>query len=64
MKIDEESNEVSQFSLVDVPGIGESKAELLKEAGFETVDKLANASIDELVKIKGIGPATAEKFFS
>ncbi|UJG41881.1 MAG: helix-hairpin-helix domain-containing protein [Candidatus Heimdallarchaeum aukensis] len=64
MKIDEESNEVSQFSLVDVPGIGESKAELLKEAGFETVDKLANASIDELVKIKGIGPATAEKYIT
>ncbi|MHA1352615.1 MAG: helix-hairpin-helix domain-containing protein [Candidatus Heimdallarchaeaceae archaeon] len=37
---------------------------MLKEAGFETVDKLANASIDELVKIKGIGPATAEKYIT
>ncbi|MHA1866129.1 MAG: helix-hairpin-helix domain-containing protein, partial [Candidatus Heimdallarchaeaceae archaeon] len=37
---------------------------LLKEAGIENVEKLANASIDELVKIKGIGPSTAEKYIT
>ncbi|MHA1867848.1 MAG: helix-hairpin-helix domain-containing protein [Candidatus Heimdallarchaeaceae archaeon] len=64
MKIDEHVDKESQYSLVDVPGIGESKAKLLKEAGIENVEKLANASIDELVKIKGIGPSTAEKYIT
>jgi len=49
------------IKLEDVKGLGK-KIENLKEAGIDTVEKLANANIDNLLEIKGIGKASAEKF--
>jgi peptidylprolyl isomerase len=46
--------------LKDVKGLGK-KIDTLKEAGIDTVEKLANAKLDELVELKGIGKATAQK---
>ncbi|MBY9001431.1 MAG: hypothetical protein KGD64_10975 [Candidatus Heimdallarchaeota archaeon] len=47
--------------LVDqVKGLGK-KALVLAEAGIKTAEDLANASVEELVKINGIGAATAPK---
>ena len=51
------------MNLEDVKGVGK-KQEVLIEAGIDSVEKLANASIDELTQLKGIGKATAEKFVS
>jgi len=51
------------MNLEDVKGVGK-KQEVLIEAGIDTVEKLANANVDELTKLKGIGKATAEKFVS
>lgn len=44
----------------NVKGVGQ-KAQVLREAGIKTAEELANTSSDELVKIKGIGAATAPK---
>jgi len=49
------------LKLEDVKGLGK-KVENLKEAGIDTVEKLADANIDDLLDIKGIGKASAEKF--
>ncbi|MFW9882662.1 MAG: helix-hairpin-helix domain-containing protein, partial [Candidatus Thorarchaeota archaeon] len=48
------------FNLSDIKGLGK-KEDTLKEAGIDSVEKLANASIVELTALKGIGKATAEK---
>jgi FKBP-type peptidyl-prolyl cis-trans isomerase len=48
------------FNLSDVKGLGKKEA-TLKEAGIDTIEKLANAKIDDLTSLKGIGKATAEK---
>ena len=41
------------LKLEDVKGLGK-KIEDLKGAGIDTVDKLANAKVEELLEIKGI----------
>lgn len=51
------------LKLEDVKGLGK-KAESLIEVGIDSVEKLANANIDDLLKIKGIGKASAEKFIT
>ncbi|MHA1390958.1 MAG: helix-hairpin-helix domain-containing protein [Promethearchaeota archaeon] len=51
------------MSLEDVKGLGKKK-EVLIEAGIDSVEKLANASLEDLTQLKGIGKATAEKFVS
>lgn len=44
----------------NVKGVGQ-KAQALRDAGIKTAEELAIASPDDLVKIKGIGAATAPK---
>ena len=48
------------YSLSDVIGVGK-KEDTLKEAGIDSVEKLANSNVDDLISLKGIGKATAEK---
>lgn len=47
--------------LIKIEGIGPRLAELLSKAGFDTVEKLAQASVEELVKIEGIAERTASR---
>ncbi len=54
---------VLSMSLEDVKGLGKKK-DVLIEAGIDSVEKLANASVEDLTQLKGIGKATAEKFVS
>ena len=35
-------------------GVGNAKAELLHTSGFDSIDKLKNATVDDLKNIKGI----------
>ena len=42
-----------------IKGIGAKTAMLLKENGFDTVNKIAKATTEELSKVPGVGPATA-----
>lgn len=48
------------LQLDDVKGLGK-KAENLKEAGIDSVEKLANSKVEDLIEIKGIGKASAQK---
>jgi len=47
--------------LEDISGVGASKADALREAGFETVADVAAASQDELAEVDGIGAALAAR---
>ena len=50
----------SLLPLVKIPGIGRSRAMILKKHGFDSIEKLSKATIKELVKIPGIGRTIAE----
>ncbi len=47
--------------LVAVPGIGPVMAQKLEEAGFETLDKLRVATVEQLCSVPGVGKKTAQK---
>jgi len=49
------------LELVSIPGIGRVRARILYRHGYRGLLELAQASVDELAKIRGIGPALAEK---
>jgi len=46
-------------ALTEVSGVGSTKAESLREAGFETVGDLRSATQAELAQVRGIGDALA-----
>jgi DNA repair protein RadA len=45
----------------DIPGVGETAAKKLAEAGYKTLEQLAVSSAVELKEIAGLGEGTAEK---
>ena len=45
----------------DISGVGASKADALREAGYETVEDVAAATRDELADVDGIGNALAAR---
>jgi len=47
--------------LTDIDGVGESKAEALREAGFETVEDLRKASQERIAETEGVGKALAAR---
>ena len=47
--------------LEDISGVGESKADALREAGFESVEDVKGASQDELAQAEGVGNALAAR---
>jgi large subunit ribosomal protein L32e len=47
--------------LTDISGVGASKAEALREAGFETVDDIRGATQSELAETSGVGNALAAR---
>ncbi|HET7325423.1 MAG TPA: 50S ribosomal protein L32e [Halococcus sp.] len=47
--------------LTTIDGVGEEKADDLREAGFETIDDLREANQDELAEVEGIGNALAAR---
>jgi len=44
-----------------IPGVGSAKAEILKEAGYHSVEDIKTASVEELSSVKGIGEKLAAK---
>lgn len=48
--------------LMGIPGVGWTSAKLLMEY-FGSVSEVCNAEIDTLVKVKGVGPKTAQEIF-
>ena len=65
--IDEEADEAEvddedgPTSLEDISGVGEGKAEALREAGFASVEDVKLASQNELAEVEGIGMALAAR---
>jgi ribosomal protein L10 len=57
-----EASPDSELELGDISGLGPSKVEALNEEGFDSVQSVAEASVDDLAEVSGIGDATAEKF--
>ena len=55
-----EMMELGYESLVNVPGVGAGLADAFFEKGIYSAEELAEASVDELVEIKGIGQEKAE----
>lgn len=59
-----EANKMAKKDVVDeftlLKGVGESKAELLYDSGFNSLDKLKKASIEDLTKVKGISDKFAK----
>ena len=53
------SDEITE--LEDISGVGPSKADSLRDAGFETVDDVKAASQSELAEVDGIGNALAAR---
>jgi KaiC/GvpD/RAD55 family RecA-like ATPase len=47
--------------LMSVPGVKKAKAEILRDAGFRSVDDIRNAEVDQLAGLKGIGENLAQK---
>ena len=47
--------------LTDISGVGDAKADSLREAGFETVDDIRGADQSALAEVNGIGNALAAR---
>ncbi len=52
---------MSYDELTDISGVGEAKAEALREAGYETIDDVKGASQEDLANVDGIGTALAAR---
>lgn len=48
-------------TISDLPGVGDTAAKKLEEAGFKTLEQIAVSSAMELKEIAGLGEGTAEK---
>ncbi len=48
-------------SLTDISGVGESKADALRDAGYESVEAVRGASQEELADVEGVGMALAAR---
>ncbi|MCB9758157.1 MAG: transcription termination/antitermination protein NusA [Candidatus Omnitrophica bacterium] len=57
-------DDVQSIGLQDLPGVGEKLLEALKEAGFESLEKIASATVEQLTVVKGLGEAKAEKIIA
>ena len=48
-------------SAIDLSGVGDKLLVELKEAGFDSLEKIAQADINDLTKVKGLGKIKANK---
>ncbi|MFB6301200.1 MAG: 50S ribosomal protein L32e [Halobacteriales archaeon] len=48
-------------TLTDISGVGDAKAEVLRDAGYETVADVQRASQEDLAEIEGVGNALAAR---
>ncbi len=53
---------MAESELQKITGIGPKAAKTLDDCGYNTIEKIAKASADELSQLPGIGKATAEKY--
>lgn len=53
--------EEGERSIKDLDGVGPKIEKILIQAGYDTIDKIKNISVEDLIKLDGIGKKTAEK---
>lgn len=58
---DEEADADDAVELTDISGVGDAKADALREAGFNTVEDVKAAEQSELADVEGIGNALAAR---
>ena len=58
------ADEDTPTELEEISGVGASKAEALREAGYETVADVAAATQEELAEVSGIGDALAARILA
>jgi large subunit ribosomal protein L32e len=58
---EDEDEEDDIEELTDISGVGDSKADALADAGYDSVDKVRGASQDELADVDGVGMALAAR---
>ncbi|MFD1514842.1 50S ribosomal protein L32e [Halomarina rubra] len=51
-------------TLEDIDGVGDAKAESLREAGFESVEDVQAATAEELTEVEGISESLAERILA
>lgn len=61
LRLREEAAESVTMEVADIEGITPRLAETLQAAGYKTIHDLANAAVDALQGIEGVGEKTAEK---
>jgi N utilization substance protein A len=59
-----EAMQTGYDSLIALPGVGISMADALYEKGFFSAEEIGNASIEDLIQIRGIGEGTAKKLIT
>ncbi|MBU4190378.1 MAG: PQQ-binding-like beta-propeller repeat protein, partial [Candidatus Thermoplasmatota archaeon] len=64
MKEKKETKETKEISIEDLPGVGGTTAERLREAGYSDLMAIAVASPAELAEIEGISEGTAVKIIA
>jgi N utilization substance protein A len=56
-----QSGDVSLLRIEDLPGVGGNMAEILRDAGFDTLKAIAHASVEAISALPKFGPKTAAK---
>ncbi|QIO23674.1 50S ribosomal protein L32e [Haloarcula sp. JP-L23] len=60
-RAEEADSEAEDMELTDISGVGDAKADSLREAGFETVDDIRAADQSALAEVSGVGNALAAR---
>lgn len=53
------SDDEGTQSLTELSGVGDATAESLRDAGYDTVDAVRSASVEDLVDVDGVGESLA-----
>ena len=64
----EEGNEsgpdgYEEFSMENLPGVGKATADKLIDGGYEDIRDIADASVEQLTQVEGVGGKTASKIY-
>jgi N utilization substance protein A len=63
-KMPVKTDDARSVGMQDLPGVGEKLLEALKEAGFDSLEKITSATVEQLTAVKGLGEAKAEKIIT